>query len=67
MKAEDKERVRCIAERNRAWADLRGWRGDIERIASDGPSAGDHDCIRKVFLVVLGDMILRECGNELDD
>ena len=47
---------------DQAWASLREWKTDIERIALGGFTSSKLDaaCVHKVFCVILGDMCLRE-------
>ena len=47
---------------DQAGASLREWKTDIERIADGGCTLSERDaaCVRKVFLIVRGDMRLRE-------
>ena len=49
-----------------AWASLREWKTDIERIAKGGCTLSELDAflVRKVFCCILGDMCIRESETE---
>jgi len=57
----ERTKARLSALRDQAWADLRQYRNDIERITEMGPeSKQDINVIWKALYVVLGDIIHRE-------
>ena len=68
MDEAERELVAIRAVGDRAWADLRQFQRDIERIARGGvhPTARDNDIVRKVFKVVAGDLEFRSAESKGD-